>query len=184
MTHSTTPYLSVGIDVGSNFSIMTIVDPHEKIVGKHFKIYHNKMDSLERACSEIRKAEELHSMKSQTFLESTGIYHFPLFCYLMESGFEVFVINPLITHSIKNFGIRKVKNDKVDSLTIAKLGLRPDLKTSIMPTDLVLELRSLARKYYELMDTRAANVNRLKLDLHTVFHNIYLFFRISPVFRL
>ena len=170
MTHSTTtPYLSVGIDVGSNFSVMTIVDPHEKIVGKHFKIYHNKMDSLERACSEIKKAEELHSMKSQTFLESTGIYHFPLFCYLMESGFEVFVINPLITHSIKNFGIRKVKNDKVDSLTIAKLGLRPDLKTSIMPTDLVLELRSLARKYYELMDTRAANVNRLKLDLHTVF---------------
>lgn len=169
MTHSNSPYLSVGIDVGSTFSIMTIVDPYEKVVGKPFKILHNKMDSLERACSEIRKAEELNSMKSRTFLESTGIYHFPLFCYLKESGFEVFVLNPLITHSIKNFGIRKVKNDKADSLTIAKLGLKSDLKTSVMPTELVLELRSLARKYYEVMDDRSANVNRLQLDLHTVF---------------
>lgn len=66
-------------------------------------------------------------MKSRTFLESTGIYHFPLFCYLMESGFEAFVINPLITHSIKDFGIRKVKNDKLDSIGIAKLDLKPEL---------------------------------------------------------
>lgn len=169
MTHKFTHYLSVGIDVGSNFSIMTIVDPHEKMIGKPFRIYHDKTESLERACFEIKKAEELYSMKSRTFLESTGIYHFPLFCYLKESGFEVFVVNPLITHSIKNFGIRKVKNDRVDSLTIAKLGLKPDLKTSVMPTGLVLELRSLTRKYYEIMDSRAANINRLKLDLHTVF---------------
>lgn len=162
-------YLSVGIDVGSTFSFMSIVDPHEKVILKPFKIFHNRLDSLERARSEIKKAEELYSLKSHTFLESTGIYHFPLFCYLMESGFEVFVINPLITHSIKNFGIRKVKNDKLDSIGIAKLGQRPDLKTSVMPVKLVLELRSLTRKYYELIDTRSGYVNRLRADLHTVF---------------
>ncbi|MEA3543114.1 MAG: IS110 family transposase [Pseudomonadota bacterium] len=162
-------YLSVGIDVGSTFSFMSIVDHQEKLVLKPFKIFHNSLDSLQRARSEIEKAEELYSMKSRTFLESTGIYHFPLFCYLMESGFEVFVINPLITHSIKNFGIRKVKNDKLDSIGIAKLGLRPDLKTSVMPVKLVLEIRSLTRKYYELTDTRSGYVNRLRADLHTVF---------------
>lgn len=162
-------YLSVGIDVGSAFSFMTIVDHQERIILKPFKIFHDRLDSLQRACLEIKKAEELHSMKSRTFLESTGIYHFPLFCYLKDSGFEVFVINPLITHSIKNFGIRKVKNDKLDSIGIAKLGLRPDLKTSVMPVNLVLELRSLTRKYYELMDTRSSYVNRLQSDLHTVF---------------
>lgn len=162
-------YLSVGIDVGSTFSFMSIVDPQERVILKPFKVFHNRLDSLQRARLEIEKAEELHAMKSRTFMESTGIYHFPLFCYLKESGFEVFVINPLITHSIKNFGIRKVKNDKVDSLSIAKLGLRPDLKTSLMPVKLVLELRSLTRKYYELIDTRSTYVNRLQSDLHTVF---------------
>ena len=102
-------------------------------------------------------------------MESTGIYHFPLFCYLIESGFEAFVINPLITHSIKNIGIRKVKNDKLDSIGIAKLGLKSDLQVSVMPAKLVLELRSLTRNYYSLVDTRSAYVNQLKTHLHTVF---------------
>jgi len=169
MSHDTVNYLSVGIDVGSNFSVMTIVDPNQKIVQKSFKIHHNKIDSLKLSCLKIQKAEELHSMKSRIFLESTGIYHFPLFCYLKESGFEVSVINPLITNSISNYGIRKVKNDKVDSLNIAILGLRPNLKTSVIPTGLILELRSLVRKYYEVVDAKAANINRLKQNLRTVF---------------
>lgn len=162
-------YISVGIDVGSAFSWMSIVDPNGTVVLKPFKIIHNNLDSLSRALTAIKKAEESNSLKSRTFLESTGIYHFPLFCYLKESGFEVFVINPLITHSIKNIGIRKVKNDKLDSLGIAKLGLSSDLKTSIIPAKLVLELRSLTRKYYDLTDERSAHVNKLKTDLHTVF---------------
>lgn len=162
-------YISVGIDVGSIFSFMSIVDPQERVILKPFKIIHNDPDSLARAVSAIKKAEESNSMKSRTFLESTGIYHFPLFCYLKESGFEVFVINPLITHSIKNMGIRKVKNDKLDSIGIAKLGLKPDLKTSLMPTELVLELRSLTRNYYDLTDERASHVIAIKTALHTVF---------------
>ena len=148
---------------------MSIVDPNGMVVIKPFKIIHNNLDSLNRALAAIKKAEESNSLKSRIFLESTGIYHFPLFCYLKESGFEVFVINPLITHSIKNIGIRKVKNDKLDSFGIAKLGLSPDLKTSIMPAKLVLELRSLTRKYYDLTDERSTHVNKLKTDLHTVF---------------
>lgn len=162
-------YISVGIDVGSTFSFLSIVDPQGNIILKPFKIFHDSLDSLQRVCLEIKKAEELHSMKSRTFLESTGIYHFPLFCYLNESGFEVFVINPLITHSIKNMGIRKVKNDKVDSIGIARIGLDRNLKTSQMPVKLILELRSLTRKYYELIDMRSSYVNRLRSDLHTVF---------------
>ena len=162
-------YLSVGIDVGSAFSFMSIVDPDENLILKPFKITHNDLDSLNRALAAIKNAEESHSMKSHIFMESTGIYHFPLFCFLMESGFEVSVINPLITHSIKNIGIRKVKNDKLDSIGIAKLGLKSDLQVSVMPTKLVLELRTLTRYYYSLVDNRSAYVNQLKTHLHTVF---------------
>jgi len=162
-------YLSVGIDVGSAFSFMSIVDPDENLILKPFKIIHNDLDSLNRALTAIKNAEESNSLKSRTFLESTGIYHFPLFCFLMESGFEAFVVNPLITHSIKNIGIRKVKNDKLDSIGIAKLGLKPDLQVSVIPAKLVLELRSLTRNYYNLVDIRSSYVNQLKAHLHTVF---------------
>ena len=65
-------YISVGIDVGSAFSFMTILAPDETVILKPFKITHNNKDSLERAVSEIKKAEELYSLESRTFLESTG----------------------------------------------------------------------------------------------------------------
>lgn len=162
-------FISVGIDVGSAFSFMTILAPDGSVIQKPFKITHNNKDSLEKAVSAIKKAEELYSLESRIFLESTGIYHFPLFCYLTDCGFHASIINPIITHSSKNGNIRKVKNDKIDSKGIAKLGLSDDVPVSQFPTKLVLEIRSLTRKYYDLTDERSSHVNKLMGDLHTVF---------------
>lgn len=162
-------FISVGIDVGADFSWVSIITPDHKPVFKPFKIIHDDLESLEKAVSAIKKAEELHSMKAHTFLESTGIYHFPLFCYLKESGFEVFVLNPLITDSNKNSGIRKVKNDKSDSLRIAKTAYTHNLKVSLIPQDLVINLRSLVREYYYLVDSRSAYINKLHKELRVVF---------------
>lgn len=162
-------FISVGIDVGADFSWVSILTPDHKPVVKPFKIIHDDINSLERAVLTIKKAEESNSMKARTFLESTGIYHFPLFCYLKESGFEVFVLNPLITDSNKNLGIRKVKNDKSDATRIAKTAYTHDLKVSLMPSDLVINLRSLVREYYNLVDTKTAYVNKLHKELRMVF---------------
>ena len=79
------------------------------------------------------------------------------------------MINPLITNSNKNIGIRKVKNDKYDAKRIAYLGYSPDLKVSVMPTDLIMNLRCLCREYYSLIDNRSAYVNKLKSQLSIVF---------------
>jgi len=132
-------------------------------------VLYYSFDSLNNAVLTIKKAEESNSMKARTFLESTGIYHFPLFCYLKESGFEVFVFNPLITDSNKNSGIRKVKNDKTDSMRIAKTAYTHNLKVSLIPSDLVLNLRSLVREYYHLVDTKTGYANKLHKDLRLVF---------------
>jgi hypothetical protein len=106
------PYLSVGIDVGADFSEMSMALPNFQLIGKTFKIFHNRLDSLSSAVDRIKKAEELNSLKARIFLESTGIYHFPLFCYLREAGFDVSVINPLITNSSRNMNIRKIRFQK------------------------------------------------------------------------
>jgi transposase len=162
-------FISVGVDVAADFSWFCILAPDGKEFRKPFKVEHDNTDSLKYASLTIRKAEEQYSMKSKIFLESTGIYHFPLFCHLKELGFEVFVINPLITNSNKNVGIRKVKNDKYDAKRIAALGYSPNLKVSVMPTELILNLRCLCREYYGLMDHRSAYVNKLKAQLRIVF---------------
>ena len=162
-------FISVGIDVGADFSWMSIALPNQQFVGKPYKILHNSMDSLTAAVSKIKEAEELYSLESRIFLESTGIYHYPLFCYLRDKGFNVSVINPIITKNSTNINIRKVHNDRFDSKKAALVGLKPDLKVSLMPSDLALNCRNLCREYYDLMDNRSAYVNKLQGELRMAF---------------
>jgi len=162
-------FISVGIDVGADISWMSIALPNQQTVGKPFKITHANLSSLESCVSKIKEAEELYSLESRIFLESTGIYHYPLFCYLRDKGFMVSVINPIITKNNTNMNIRKVHNDKFDSKKVALLGLKPDLKTSLIPSGLVLDLRNLTREYYNLTDCRSAYVNKLQGQLRMVF---------------
>ena len=162
-------FISVGIDVGADFSFMSIALPNRTFVGKPFKILHSDLISLSMAVSKIKEAEEMYSLESHIFLESTGIYHFPLFCYLRDKGFLVSIINPIITKNSTSINIRKVHNDKFDSKKAALIGLNPDLKVSLIPSDLVLDLRNLSREYYDLMDNRSAYVNKLQGELRMVF---------------
>jgi len=162
-------FISIGIDVGADFSWMSIALPNQTFVGKPFKILHSDLYSLSMAVSKIKEAEEMYSLESRIFLESTGIYHYPLFCYLRDKGFLVSIINPIITKNSTNINIRKVHNDKFDSKKAALIGLKPDLKVSIIPSDLALDLRNLSREYYDLVDNRSAYINKLQAELRMVF---------------
>ena len=148
---------------------MSIALPNQQFVGKPHKILHNSIDSLTTAVSKIKEAEELYSLESRIFLESTRIYHYPLFCYLRDKGFNCSVINPIITKNSTNINIRKVHNDRFDSKKAALVGLKPDLKVSLMPSDLALNCRNLCREYYDLMDNRSAYVNKLQGELRMAF---------------
>ena len=44
-------FISVGIDVGADFSWMSIALPNQQLVGKPYKILHNSMSSLTTAVS-------------------------------------------------------------------------------------------------------------------------------------
>ena len=168
LVHSMRFYVSAGWELFC-YTFMSIALPNQTLVGKPFKITHSNLNSLESAVSAIKKAEELYSLESRIFLESTGIYHYPLFCYLRDRDFDVNIINPIISNSTTNFNIRKVHNDKMDSKKLALLGLKPDLKTSVVPSELVLNLRNLVREYYNLTDERSAYVNKLQGVLRTTF---------------
>ena len=158
-------FISVGIDVGADLSWMSITLPNQQLVGKPYKILHSSMNSLTTAVSKIKEADELYSLESRIFLESTGIYHYPLFCYLRDKVFNCSVINPIITKNSTNMNIRKVHNDRFDSKKAALVGLKPDLKVSLMPSDLALNCRNLCREYYDLMDNYSAYVNKLQGEL-------------------
>ena len=163
------PYLSVGLDVGADFTWMSIMLPNGTLIGKPFKIVHSDSQSRELAVAKIKEAQEAYSLKSRCFLESTGIYHIPLLCFLRDKGFDCSVINPIITKNSTNMNVRKLHNDKFDSKKAAKVGLDASLKTSIVPDDAVIDLRNLVRDYYYFKDLQSAVVLKLNAELKVSF---------------
>ena len=168
-----------GIDVGKNFSEMCILSPNNEIYHR-IKIYHDSIDSIKEAIGLLQKAEKDFAIRPVVVLESTGHYHKILFHYLSDSGFEVSIINPIQSDSIKNIGIRKVKNDKFDAHKIALLYRFSFIKTTAVPGDVIDCLKSLCRQYYKLGDELTTYKNRLigiidqvMLNFTDVFQNVY-----------
>jgi transposase len=168
-----------GIDVGKNFSEMCILSPNNEIYHR-IKIYHDSIDSIQKAVGLLQKVEKDFAIRPVVVLESTGHYHKILFHYLSDSGFEVSIINPIQSDSIKNIGIRKVKNDKFDAHKIALLYRFSFIKTTVVPDDVIDCLKNLCRQYYKLGDELTTYKNRLigtidqvMLNFTDVFQNVY-----------
>ena len=101
-----------GIDVSKRFSDMCILSPDNKIFAQE-KIYHDET-SINRANALLQKAERLFFSKPVIVMESTSHYHLILFQFFSEHGYDVIVVNPLQSNSMKDFSIRKRKTDRVD----------------------------------------------------------------------
>lgn len=144
----------IGVDVAAEFSVATILSPSGDIFKKNFRFIHT-LDGFESFLQLIKKTEEEFNRKPQVFCESTGIYHLTLLHFLSDRQIDIHVINPLITNSNKNFNIRKVKNDKLDSFSIARLCKFNDVKTSFFTSKDMLYLKLLVRDYYKIVDLRA-----------------------------
>ena len=157
----------VGIDVSADFSVIAILAPDGEIYRKPFKMIHSK-SGFDYLVDQIKKVEEEFNMKTAIFMESTGVYHLTLFHFLKDT-FEVCILNPLITNCNKNGDIRKVKNDKKDALTIAKIGKFQNVKYSSNFDIGIYTLKSLCRDYYKFTDTKSTFKKKLSTDLRVIF---------------
>lgn len=158
---------TVGIDVSADFSVVAILAPDGEIRRKPFKIKHNR-DGFDYLVDQIKKVEKEFNMKTAIFMESTGVYHLTLFHFLKDK-FDTFIFNPLVTNSNKNSGIRKVKNDTSDALSIAKIGKFKNIKFSSAFNVEIFTLKFLCRDYYKLTDTRSTFKKKFSADLRVIF---------------
>lgn len=163
------PYLSVGIDIGADFSIMAAALPTQEIIGRTYKILHSSQRSVQGAVDRILSLRQTYNLPVKIYMESTSIYHLPLYHRLKDAGFEVFVLNPIVTHANQNINIRNIHNDKHDARRIAQLGLRPGLKTSIIPDDEIAAVKALLREYHAMKKETSMYICRLKNQLRQVF---------------
>ena len=131
----------LGIDIGKNTHVASLMDEKAKIIFKAFSF----SNSSEGADSLLQKILP-YKQTLEISMEATGHYWLSLYSYLSEQGFCIHVVNPIQTDGWrKGTEIRKRKTDIIDSVLIADLIRYGDfLETSLSDED-TLSLRNLAR---------------------------------------
>jgi transposase len=109
-------------------------------------------------------------------LESTGIYSTNITTFLVSEGYEVMMINPILTNMVRKASkVHCPKNDNLDSQTICKylvdnMGNFSPYTSTLYHT---LALKSLSRKrFYIVDDLRKAKLNVYKL-VHLMFPHLH-----------
>ena len=131
----------LGIDIGKNTHVASLVDDKKKVIFKAFS-FSNSIDGAE---SLILKLEAFKD-ELEVGMEATGHYWLSLYSYLVEKNFTVRVINPIQTDGWRcGVEIRKRKTDIIDSLLIADLLRYGDFVETSLSNEDYLSLRNLSR---------------------------------------
>ena len=90
--------------------------------------YSKRINNTSRAISCFIEALIRHNFKGTILCEATSHYHILLAVMLCEAGFDIRVINPLLSSKHAKSSIRKTKTDRVDARILAVMVLtEPDL---------------------------------------------------------
>ena len=150
--------VSVGIDVSKGKSTVCLMRPFGEIVAGPIEISH--VDSELKALVKLMKSM---NDEVKVVMEATGVYHLPVLTYLKGHSVFVAVINPYQMKQYRMQGLRRVKTDKADSMTIAKYGLDnwDELKDFVSSEDKYRELTLLSRQYRHYMRIHVASLQEL-----------------------
>jgi len=158
---------TLGIDIAKRKHVATLLDDDGKKVFKNFA-FTNTMDGVNMLLGKLKQTDNSKE-NLLVGMEATGHYWMILYHYLANAGFQVRLINPLMTAARRNVGIRGTKTDSVDAQLIAKILQEADLKFSVVPDDEVRQLRNWTRLRYECSQTFIAEKQRLIGLLDIVF---------------
>ena len=123
------------------------------------------------------KIKDFNKEKVLIGLESTAHYGNNLIFYFHEKQFKLGIINPIQTASLRKTRIRKVKNDKVDSMLICE-ALSLGYYNLLSDYDIkLLEIKSLCRFHKDLKDKAAEAKIQLKTYVDQLFPELNSFFK-------
>ena len=111
-------------------------------------------------------------------LESTAHYGNNLVSFLVSKDFNVCVLNPIQTSSLRKNRIRKTKTDKVDTLVIAKaIALMENPRFVTLYDIALMQLKNLGRFRLELVKQRARTKIQLTSYMDQTFPELQYFFK-------
>lgn len=164
----------VGIDIAETNHYASIVDYSTgEVIESPFLVTNNKQ-GFELLFSKIKNFDK---DKVLIGLESTAHYGNNLILYFHEKQFKLGIINPIQTATLRKTRIRKVKNDKVDSMLICE-ALSLGYYNLLSDYDIqLLEIKSLCRFHKDLKDKASEAKIQLKTYVDQLFPELNAFFK-------
>ena len=164
----------VGIDIAKTNHYASIVDYSTgEVIEAPFLVTNNKQ-GFDLLYSKIKNFDK---EKILIGLESTAHYGNNLIFYFHKKQFKLGIINPIQTATLRKTRIRKVKNDKVDSMLICE-ALSLGYYNLLSDYDIeLLEIKSLCRFRKELKDKASDAKIQLKTYVDQLFPELNGFFK-------
>lgn len=164
----------VGIDIAKLNHFASAVSSEGEILIEPFK-FTNDYDGFYLLLSKLAPLDQ-HSIIIG--LESTAHYGDNLVRFLISKDFNVCVLNPLSTSSMRKNNLRKTKTDKVDTFVIAKTLMVQDSLRFITLKDLdYIELKELRRFRQKTVKQRTRLKIQLTSYIDQVFPELQYFFK-------
>lgn len=158
----------IGIDISKKAHEVCFLNQDGQVLdGNSFKIPNtiSGVDKLQMMLDKYALTPE----NAQVGMEATGHYWLVLYSWLLEKGFDIKVINPIVTDAMRHMRVRKVKNDSVDAEIVAKVLMLGEYQETAIPDGDTLALRQLCR--YRLWQVHT--VGDLKRKVITLLDQIF-----------
>ena len=157
----------IGIDIGKNKHEATLIDEKGNIIGKSIK-FENSTAGFNKLISSINNYN-ISNDKFVFSMEATGHYWLALFSKLVESDYNVQVINPIQTDACRKFYIRETKNDSKDSFLIAQVTRFNGYSKTTLPDEVMISLKELTRFRAFLVDDISDYKRKATVVLDKIF---------------
>ncbi len=158
----------INFEVSKNSSHMRGFIDANKPVGKAIKINHD-LDGYNTIKKLAKSIEEKTNLKPAVVYEFTGVYALPLLSFFIEEKFKIYQISPLKSAKMRKAEVRPVKNDSLDTNTIAKVYYTKELMEFNRQDKVYDDLKEMSRHYQFLIYQSSVEKNRYHRCLDAIW---------------
>ncbi len=163
----------VGIDIAKQTHFAAIMNSDGEILVSPFS-FTNDFNGFQKL---LKQLDSFPINEMFIGMESTAHYAENLTCFLFNRGFQICIINPIQTSSLRKSNIRKTKTDSIDTYLIIKaLTLNHYRLFSERDFD-SLQLKNLCRFRQKLMKARTKVKIQLVTYVDLLFPELQYFFK-------
>lgn len=162
--------ISVGIDIAKFKHVFSVYDTDTGQVIVEGSPFTNDLDGFTKLLDSIKGYKRNEVLIG---MEDTGHYHLALFKFLLDKGYKVALINPLVTNFQRKASGDYAKNDHIDSLTICDILSSSERKKKYRISDYTsfdgYEMKQLTRHHHDLKEELNVYKNRLQKSIDIIF---------------